>query len=98
MHSSVKIFNNVIIHISNDNPHNKLQNKILLDIITCKQCIHENNSILINIHYSGEIHLHVTGECLFIGIAVQVLCTPGDCTCMHAVKKGRRLENKIEMV
>ena len=21
-------------------------------------------------------------------------CTPGDCTCMHAVKKGRRLENK----
>ena len=21
-------------------------------------------------------------------------CTPGDCTCMHAVKKGKRLENE----
>ena len=21
-------------------------------------------------------------------------CTPGDCTCMHAFKKGRRLENE----
>ena len=21
-------------------------------------------------------------------------CTPGDCTCMHAVKKRRRLENE----
>ena len=24
-------------------------------------------------------------------------CTPGDCTCMHAVKKGRRLEKFFEL-
>ena len=23
-------------------------------------------------------------------------CTTGDCTCMHAVKKGRRLENELK--
>ena len=79
--------------------HNKLQ-KILLDITVCT--FYVNNSIL---NYSEEIHLHITGECLFIGITIQ-LCpstrgyyywTPGDCTCMHAVKQGRRLENKTNL-
>ena len=53
--------------------------------------------------------LHITGECLLIGITIRLCptlswgpnhhdyCTPGDCTCMHAVKKGRRLENKKKL-
>ena len=42
MHSSVKICNT---HVNN--PHNKLQRKILLDITIYKQCtFHVNNSIL----------------------------------------------------
>ena len=35
------------IHVNNNNPHNKIQRKILLDITLCKQCtFHVNNSIL----------------------------------------------------
>ena len=30
----------------------------------------------INIPYSGEIHLHITGECLFIGITIQLCPKP----------------------
>ena len=48
---------------------------------------------------TGEIHLQITGECLYIGITIkhcpstkpylggQTNCTPGECTCMHVVKK-----------
>ena len=56
------------IHVNNNNLHNKLKRKILLDITICKQCTFHVNNCILNQHYSGEIHLHRTGECLFIAI------------------------------
>ena len=97
----LKVFVN--IHINNSNLHNKLQRKILLDKTICIQCtFHVNNSIL-NQYYI--LKLGNTGRVLvtiqlcpstnpFLGPNHHYYCTPGDCTCMHAVKKGRRLENE----
>ena len=55
------------IHVNN--PHNKLHRKVFLDITICTFYVNVNNSIL---HCSGEIHLHITGECLFVGITIQL--------------------------
>ena len=67
--------------------------------IICKQC-----SLHVKISTMNS-HNTLKRGCTFIGITIQ-LCpssnlpnhhyywTPGDCTCMHAVKKGRRLENE----
>ena len=43
IHSSVKICNT---HVNN--PHNKLQRKILLEITICKQCTFHGNSSILN--------------------------------------------------
>ena len=62
-----------------------------------------NNSIL-NQHtlqwvntlaHNGRVFVHRSPSTKpYLGGQHHYYCTPGDCTCMHAVKKGRRLENK----
>ena len=97
MHSSVKICNS---HVNN--PHSKLQRKILLDITICKQCtFHVNNSIL-NQHTlqwgnTGRVLVHrnlCPSSNPILGAKPWLLLDTW-WLYMHAcIKKGRRLENK----
>ena len=38
------------IHVKNNNPHNKIRRKILLDITLCKQCTFNVNNSILNQH------------------------------------------------
>ena len=75
-----------------------------MDITICKQCTFHVNFSILNQHTlqlgnSRRVLVHRNTNfaqvvTLSWGPNHYYYWTPGDCICMHAVKKGRRLENE----
>ena len=62
----------VLVH-RNNHPTFSNPTITIVHLVTVHACIILNQtSFSINIHYNGEIYLHITGKCLCIGITIQL--------------------------